>query len=82
MRFVVYKKDSGELIGMYEKIGSARAQATKHNKKLVFALLSNSLKPWQADQEEEWAVCNWQEYEAIFFRWYAVSNRFGYRGYL
>ncbi len=82
MKHIVYKKDSGELIGMYDKPGSAKAQVTKHNKKLMWALLTNTLKPWQAEQEEEWATCTWAEYESIFFRWYAVSNRFGYRGYL
>lgn len=82
MKHVVYKKDSGELIGMYEKASSAKAQATKHNKKLMWALLTGTLKPYQAEQEEEWAVCNWAEYEPIFFRWYAICNRFGYRGYL
>lgn len=81
MKFVVYKKSSGQLIGMYAKESSAKAQATRHNKKLVFALLSNSLKPWQAEREEEWAVCHWVEFEPIFFRWYTVHGRFD-RGYL
>ena len=81
MRYVVYKKDSGQLIGMYNKESSAKGQATRHNKKLVIALLSNSLKPWQAEREEEWAVCHWVEYEPIFFQWYAVHGQFD-RGYL
>jgi hypothetical protein len=81
MRYVVYKKDSGQLIGMYAKQSSAKAQATRHNKKLVMALLGNTLKPWQAEREEEWAVCHWVEYEPIFFRWYAVHANFD-RGYL
>ena len=81
MRFVVYKKESGQLIGMYAKESSAKAQVTKHNKKLFWALLSDSLKPWQAEREEEWAVCNWTEYEPIFFQWYAVHGNFD-RGYL
>jgi hypothetical protein len=82
MKFIVYKKGSGELIGMYAKEGSARAQVTKHNKKLMLALLGNTLKPYQLEQEEEWSSCTWAEYESIFFQWYAISNRFGYRGYL
>jgi hypothetical protein len=81
MRFIVYKKGSGQLIGMYDKESSAKGQATRHNKKLVVALLSNALKPWQAEREEEWAVCNWAEYEPIFFQWYAVHANFD-RGYL
>ena len=38
MRFVVYKKESGQLIGMYAKESSAKAQVTKHNKKLFFSV--------------------------------------------
>jgi hypothetical protein len=45
-------------------------------------LLGNTLKPYQLEQEEEWSSCTWAEYESIFFQWYAISNRFGYRGYL
>lgn len=74
MRHVVYKKDSGQLIGMYDKAGSAKAQVTRHNKKLTWALLTNSLRPWQQEQEEEWAHCTWAEYEPIFFRWYGVGG--------
>lgn len=81
MKFVVYKKGSGQLIGMYTKESSAKAQATRHNKKLFLALLSDTLKPWQAEREEEWAVCNWAEFEPIFFQWYAVHGNFD-RGYL
>ena len=82
MKYVVYKKDSGELIGMYQKESSAKAQATRHNKKLSMALLSNKLKEWEIDREEAWVVCSWVDYESDFFKWYAISNRFGYRGYL
>jgi hypothetical protein len=81
MRYVVYKKGSGQLIGMYDKESSAKGQATRHNKKLVVALLSNALKPWQAEREEEWAVCNGVEFEPIFFQWYAIHGQFD-RGYL
>lgn len=81
MRFVLYKKHSGQFLGMYEKESSAKAQATKHNRKLMMAILGNTLQPWQAEREEEWAVCNWQEFESVFFRWYAVHGHFD-RGYL
>lgn len=81
MRFVLYKKHSGQFLGMYEKESSAKAQATKHNRKLMMAILGDTLQPWQAEREEEWAVCNWQEFETIFFRWYATHGHFD-RGYL
>ena len=82
MKYVVYKKDSGELIGMYQKASSAKSRATRHNKKLSMALLTDQLKPWEILLEESWRVCSWVDYESIFFKWYAVSNQFGYRGYL
>lgn len=81
MRFVLYKKDSGQFLGMYAKESSAKAQATKHNRKLMMAILGDTLQPWQAEREEEWAVCNWQEFESVFFRWYATHGHFD-RGYL
>ena len=81
MRFVLYKKDSGQFLGMYAKESSAKAQATKHNRKLMMAILGDTLKPWQAEREEEWAVCDWQEFEPIFFQWYATHGHFD-RGYL
>jgi hypothetical protein len=80
--FVVHMKNSGELIGMYQKASSAKAQATRHNRKLTMALLSEQSTPWRLMSEESWAVCTWAEYESTFFKWYATSNRFGYRGYL
>jgi len=82
MKYIVYKKDSGELIGMYQKESSAKAQATRHNKKLTMALLTGALNPWQIAEEESWRWCTWADYESIFFNWYAISNRFGYRGHL
>ena len=81
MRFVVYHKETGELFGMYEKESSAKARCTKHNKKLVLAILSQTLRPYEEDREGEWVYCSWADYEPVFFRWYATTNHFGYRGH-
>lgn len=67
---------------MYQKESSAKAQATRHNRKLTMAVLGSTLHPVYLESEEAWRVCSWVNYEDIFFKWYAGSNRFGYRGYL
>lgn len=82
MKFVVYHKDTGELFGMYGKESSAKARCTRHNRLLMMAILSNKLRQWEQDREGEWAYCSWQDYEPIFFQWYAISNRFSYNGHL
>lgn len=65
MGWIVYSKKTNELLRYYDTESKARAQVTGHNKKAVWVMLSrpNSLK-------EEWAYCEWNEYEEIFKQYY------------
>ena len=69
MGWVVYSKKTNELLRYYDTESKAHAQVTGHNKKAVWTVLTrpNSVK-------EEWACCNWVEYEAMFNDYYK-NNR-------
>jgi hypothetical protein len=67
MGWVVYLEKSGEILRYYDVESKARSQVTGHNKKLFWARLKSTQG---RDYKEQWAHCNWQDYENIFKKYY------------
>ena len=65
MGWIVYSKKNLELLRYYDIKSKAQAQVTGHNKKAVWNALTNSDR-----NLEEWACCEWHEYEAVFKEYY------------
>jgi len=65
MGWIVYSKKDLELLRYYDTKPKAQAQVTGHNKKAVWNALINSNR-----NSEEWACCEWNEYEAVFKEYY------------
>jgi hypothetical protein len=65
MGWIVYSKKNLELLRYYDIKSKAQAQVTGHNKKAVWNALINSDR-----NSEEWACCEWLEYEAVFKEYY------------
>lgn len=71
MGWVVYSKSNNEMLRYYDTESKARAQVTGHNKKAVWHMLTrhNSAK-------EEWACCEWSEYESVFQQYYKHNRAY------
>jgi hypothetical protein len=67
MGWVVYSEKSGEILRYYDIESKAQSQVTGHNKKLFWARLKSTQG---RDYKEQWAHCNWQDYENIFKKYY------------
>jgi hypothetical protein len=65
MGWIVYSKKNYELLRYYDTESKAQAQVTGHNKKAVWYMLSRP-----NSEKEEWACCEWNEYEEIFKQYY------------
>jgi hypothetical protein len=65
MGWIVYSKKDLELLRYYDTRSKAQAQVTGHNKKAFWNVLTNSI-----GVKEEWACCEWNEYEAVFKQYY------------
>jgi hypothetical protein len=63
--WVVYSKKTNELLRYYDTESKAQAQVTGHNKKAVWYALTRT-----DSQKEEWACCEWGEYETVFKGYY------------
>jgi 4-aminobutyrate aminotransferase-like enzyme len=68
MAFVVYSKNTGEIMRYYDCESKAQAQVTGHNHKAIMKALRGEL------YQEEWAVCEWVDYEKVFAQHYAVNK--------
>ena len=69
--WVVYSEKSGEILRYYDVESKARSQVTGHNKKLFWSRLQSTRGH---DYKEQWAHCNWQDYENIFKKYYEVNK--------
>lgn len=68
MAFVVYSKNTGEALRYYDCESKAQAQATGHNRKAIMKALRGKL------YQEEWAVCEWVDYEKVFAEYYTANK--------
>ena len=71
MGWVVYSEKSGEILRYYDTESKAQSQVTGHNKKLFWSRLQSTRGD---DYKEQWAHCNWQDYENIFKKYYEVHK--------
>ena len=71
MGWVVYSEKSGEILRYYDIESKAQSQVTGHNKKLFWSRLQSTQ---DRDYKEQWAHCNWQDYENIFKNYYEVNK--------
>ena len=58
MGWVVYEKNSGDLIKYYKKAGVAKAQVTRHNSDVAAG------RYWMRSNRER-ACCSYRDYEGI-----------------
>ena len=65
MGWVVYSKKNNELLRYYDTESKAQTQVNRHNKQAVWHMLT---KP--NSSKEEWACCEWSEYETVFRHYY------------
>jgi hypothetical protein len=68
MGWIVYKKSTGELLRYYNQKSSAQAQVTGHNRREIMSALRG------IPRVTEWSLCEWQEYEGIFAKYYAQNK--------
>jgi hypothetical protein len=68
MGWIVYKKSTGELLRYYNRKSSAQAQVTGHNRREIMSALRG------IPRVTEWSLCEWQEYEGIFAKYYAENK--------
>ena len=73
MGWIVYSKKNFELLRYYDTKSKAQAQVTGHNKKAVWHALS---RPNPDTHKEEWAYCEWHEYEAVFKEYYEFNKAY------
>lgn len=69
MGWVVYSKKNYELLRYYDTESKAQAQVTGHNRKALWSVLSRL-----NSEKEEWAYCEWAEYETEFKRYYELNR--------
>ena len=69
MGWIVYSKKTNELLRYYDTESKAQAQVTGHNKKAVWSILTRP-----GSQKEEWACCDWREYEKVFQDYYKINK--------
>jgi len=72
MGWIVYKKSSGELLRYYDQKSKAQAQVTGHNRRAIMESLRATAR--YSSPVAEWGLCEWQEYEGIFAKYYAENK--------
>ena len=70
MGWVVFCKRDGEMLRYYDTESKARAQVKGHNKKLSWAVLTNTNRM----ERREWDCCEWGEYEKVFNDHYQLNR--------
>lgn len=71
MGWVVYSKATNEMLRYYDTESKAQAQVTGHNKKAVWHMLTRP-----SSSKEEWACCEWLEYESVFQQYYKHNRAY------
>lgn len=71
MGWIVYSKEDLELLRYYDTESKAQAQVTGHNKKAVWHTLIHP-----DSRKEEWAYCEWKDYEAVFNDYYQKNKAY------
>lgn len=68
MGFVVYAKQTGEMLRYYDNRSKAQAQVTGHNRRAVIQALKGD------EYVKEWELCEWSDYEQVHAEYYTAHK--------